>query len=110
MARGDILIRAANLLDTHREEIAQIECSDSGKPILETRLDIQSAIDALKYCGGTSPALLGGETQQGAGWKGHSRRIPCGVVAGIGAWVSNLLTCELKVCQLAQLIIQRPFL
>lgn len=86
MARGDILIRAANLLDTHREEIAQIECSDSGKPILETRLDIQSAIDALKYCGGTSPALLGGETQQGAGWKGHSRRIPCGVVAGIGAW------------------------
>ena len=31
-----------------REEIAYVETVDNGKPILESRIDIQSAIDALK--------------------------------------------------------------
>ena len=89
MERGNILIEAARLLDQYREEVAQVECVDNGKPIMEARFDITSAIDALKYCGGTVPALFGGETQQGTGYKGHSERVPCGLVGGIGAWPGN---------------------
>ena len=87
MDRGDVLRKTADLLDHYREDLAHVECVDTGKPICEARLDVQTAIDALKYCGGTAPALLGGETQSGSGWKGSSHRIPHGIVAGIGAWL-----------------------
>ena len=46
-----------------REDLAYVEVMDIGKPIIEARLDVQTGIDALKYCGGVSMALLGGETQ-----------------------------------------------
>jgi len=96
MNRGDVLRAAADLLNKYREEIAHVESTDSGKPILEARLDVQTAIDALKYCGGTSPALLAGETISGDGWKGSSHRIPCGIVAGIGAWKSVEINLQIK--------------
>ena len=63
MDRSDILRRAADLLDKYREDLAYVEVMDIGKPIIEARLDVQTGIDALKYCGGVSMALLGGETQ-----------------------------------------------
>ena len=66
MDRSDILRRAADLLDKYREDLAYVEVMDIGKPIIEARLDVQTGIDALKYCGGVSMALLGGETQSGA--------------------------------------------
>jgi len=84
--RGDILQEAAKLLEQNREELAIAECIDTGKPIIEARIDIGTAIDAMKWCGGTARALLAGETQAGDGWKGESIRVPCGIVGGIGAW------------------------
>lgn len=86
MDRSDILRRAADLLDKYREDLAYVEVMDIGKPIIEAKLDVQTGIDALKYCGGVSMALLGGETQTGAGWRGTSHRVPMGIVGGIGAW------------------------
>ena len=49
------------LLDARREELAYIEVMDIGKPIIEARADVQTAIDAMHYCGGNT-SLLSGET------------------------------------------------
>ena len=47
-------------------------------------MDVQSAIDSMKYHGGTIPALLNGEHVRGSGYRGTSDRLPLGIVAGIG--------------------------
>ena len=73
-------------MDQRRADLAFIEVMDTGKPIVEADPDVQSGINAFKYCGGVISALLGGETQNGSDWYGTSHRLPLGLVGGIGAW------------------------
>ena len=58
MDRGDVLRKCADLLDKYREEIAYTEVRDIAKPITEARFDVQSAIDSMKYHGGTAPGTF----------------------------------------------------
>ena len=83
--RGDVLRACAELLEKNREEIAYTEVRDIAKTINEARGDVQSAIDSMKYHGGTIPAVLNGEHVRGAGYRATSDRLPLGVVAGIGS-------------------------
>ena len=87
MDRGDVLRACAELLERNREEIAYTEVRDIAKTINEARMDVQSAIDSMKYHGGTIPAVLNGEHVRGAGYRATSDRLPLGVVAGIGSGV-----------------------
>src|SRR4051794_17037678 len=51
--RGRLLMRIANLLDKNKEEIAQLETLNNGKPIYETlNVDLPLAIDCLEYYAG----------------------------------------------------------
>jgi acyl-CoA reductase-like NAD-dependent aldehyde dehydrogenase len=51
--RGRILIRFAELLRTHQDELATLESLDAGKPIAAVqRQDIPAAIDTLAYYAG----------------------------------------------------------
>jgi betaine-aldehyde dehydrogenase len=84
--RGRILMRTAQLLREHRDEIAQLETLDAGKPIAETpEADVDSAIDCLEYFAGQASSLQG-EYQQVPGGFFYTRPEPLGVCAGIGAW------------------------
>jgi acyl-CoA reductase-like NAD-dependent aldehyde dehydrogenase len=47
--RGEIILRAALLLEQHREELAQLLTREMGKVIKEARGDIQTAIDFGKF-------------------------------------------------------------
>ena len=42
-----------------QEEVARVEVSDTGKPIWEARLDVQTAVDSLQYYGGLAANLSG---------------------------------------------------
>jgi betaine-aldehyde dehydrogenase len=85
--RGRVLHRAAELLRSRNDELAELETRDTGKPIQETRVvDVVSGADCFEYFAGVAQTLSGEHIDLGAQAFGYTRREPLGVVAGIGAW------------------------
>ena len=85
--RGRILRRAADILRSKNQELAELETRDTGKPIQETRVvDVISGADCFEYFAGVAPTLSGEHLDLGPQAFGYTRREPLGVVAGIGAW------------------------
>jgi betaine-aldehyde dehydrogenase len=85
--RARVLKRAADLLRSRNQELAELETRDTGKPIQETRVvDVASGADCLEYFAGLAQSLSGEHIDLGPGAFGYTRREPLGVVAGIGAW------------------------
>lgn len=84
--RGKVLYKAAQLLLEHKDELAELEVWDTGKPIAETTaVDIPSAVEALEYFAGLAASITGEHYQLGNDFA-YTKREPLGVVAGIGAW------------------------
>ncbi len=87
MERGRVLLKAASIMRRRRDELANIEVIDTGKPISETPYaDVDSAIDALEFFGGLAMDIRGDFHDLGATSMAYSIREPLGVCAGIGAW------------------------
>ena len=85
--RARILNRAAALLRSRNEELAQLETRDTGKPIQETRVvDVASGADCFEYFAALAQSLSGEHVDLGPTAFGYTRREPLGLVAGIGAW------------------------
>uniref|UniRef100_A0A7N8XXQ1 Aldehyde dehydrogenase 9 family, member A1b n=1 Tax=Mastacembelus armatus TaxID=205130 RepID=A0A7N8XXQ1_9TELE len=86
MERARIMIKAAHIIESRREEIAQMEVIDNGKSITEARLDVDSARLCIEYYAGLANTLAGQHVQLPGGSFAYTRREPLGVCAGIGAW------------------------
>jgi len=85
--RARVLRRAADLLRSRNQELAELETRDTGKPIQETRVvDVASGADCMEYFAGLAQQLSGEHIDLGPAAFGYTRREPLGVVAGIGAW------------------------
>jgi betaine-aldehyde dehydrogenase len=85
--RARVLRRAADILRSRNQELAELETRDTGKPIQETRVvDVASGADCFEYFAGLVQSLGGEHIDLGTGAFGYTRREPLGVVAGIGAW------------------------
>lgn len=86
-ARGRILRRAADLIRERNRELSELETLDTGKPIQETIVaDPASGADSLEFFGGiAATALNGSQIPLGGDWA-YTKRVPLGVVVGIGAW------------------------
>jgi betaine-aldehyde dehydrogenase len=86
-ARGRILRRAAEILRSRNQELAELETRDTGKPIQETAVvDVVSGAECFEYFAGVAQSLSGEHIDLGPQAFGYTRREPLGVVAGIGAW------------------------
>lgn len=85
-ARGRILHALSQKLREHRDELAELEMQDGGKPIAETpEADVDSGADCLEYFAGQA-ASIQGEYQEVDGGFFYTRPEPLGVVGAIGAW------------------------
>ena len=85
--RARVLRRAAQLLRSRNEELAELESRDTGKPIQETRVvDVISGAECYEYFASLAQSLSGEHIDLGSQAFGYTRREPLGVVAGIGAW------------------------
>ena len=69
-----------------RAIFAGMEALDTGRPIDETMLDLDSAIECFEYFSGVASSLAGQHIDMGQGNFAMTRREPLGVCAGIGAW------------------------
>jgi len=85
--RGRLLLRWADVIRAHREELAQIEAAEVGKPIRLARGDIQGIIELTEYCGTLAFDIHGDVFDRVASEDlAMVLREPIGVVAAIVPW------------------------
>lgn len=85
--RGHILLKWAELLKQHTDEIAELESLDAGKPIAAVlRQDFPAAIDTLIYYAGWADKIGGDVVNTRDDALTYTVREPVGVVAAIVPW------------------------
>src|SRR5580692_7009382 len=85
--RGHILLKWADLLKQHADEIIEIESLDAGKPISATlRQDFPAAVDTLTYYAGWADKISGDVISTRDDALTYTVREPVGVVAAIVPW------------------------
>jgi phenylacetaldehyde dehydrogenase len=91
--RGMVLYRLADLMDLHREELAQLETLQSGKLInLSRQFEVSMAANFLRYYAGWATKITGETISPslpsftGERYVAFTLREPVGVVAGIVPW------------------------
>jgi aldehyde dehydrogenase (NAD+) len=85
--RAEILYRAAEMLVRRKEDLAQDMTREMGKPLAETRGDVQEAIDMTYYMAGEGRRLFGQTTPSELRQKfAMTVRQPLGVCAMITPW------------------------
>lgn len=86
--RGEILDHAARLLSERREELARLLCLEVAKPLTAARVEINRAIQTIKFSA-VEARTLTGETivmdahPAGVGHTGWTIRVPVGVIGAI---------------------------
>lgn len=85
--RGEILLRAAQIMRARKNELGAIVTSEMGKVIAEGRGDVQEAIDFLEYIAGEGRRMFGETTPSELSNKFcMTVRQPMGVVGCIAPW------------------------
>lgn len=96
--RGRLLYRIAELLEKNREELAELETLNNGKPISETRnVDLPLAIDTFHYYAGLADKIHGETIPVNGNFFNYTLREPTGVVAQIIPWNFPLLMAAWKL-------------
>lgn len=84
--RGRLLQRLAALVGAAREELAQLETSDMGKPIGQARGDVDGAVATLLYNAGAADKIEGATIPLGRAVVDFTLLEPQGVTAHIVPW------------------------
>lgn len=91
--RQNLLLRLAQLVEDHGEQLAQLETLNNGKSILLSRLvEVQSSAEYLRYMAGWASKIRGDTLDvsiaipPGMSYQAFTRKEPVGVVAAITPW------------------------
>ena len=85
-ARGRILLRLADLVAAHKEELAALETADVGKPLKEARGDVDGVVSTLIYNAGAADKMEGATIPLGPSVVDFTLMEPLGVTAHIVPW------------------------
>lgn len=102
--RERVLLRYADLLEKHAEELAQLETLEQGKSINVARaFEVGSTLNWMRYTAGLTTKISGRTLDvsipvpQDARYTAYTRKEPIGVVAGIVPWNFPLMIGMWKV-------------
>jgi acyl-CoA reductase-like NAD-dependent aldehyde dehydrogenase len=93
------LLRLADRLEEHGEELAQLESLNVGKPIKHARDEIGFAADNMRFFAGAARCLEGraaGEYLRG--YTSIIRRDPIGVVGALAPWNNPMMFGVWDIC------------
>lgn len=97
-ARANILLRIADRMESHLEELAVAESWENGKPVRETlAADIPLAIDHFRYFAGVLRAQEGSLSELDDNTVAYHFHEPLGVVAQIIPWNFPILMAVWKL-------------
>ncbi len=96
--RAELLLKLADLIDEHTEELAQLESQNVGKPLAAARDEMPVCADNLRFFAGAARILEGRATgEYMAGYTSWIRREPIGIVGQIAPWNYPLMMAVWKV-------------
>ncbi len=96
--RGKVLWKLADLIMQNRQELAELETRDTGKPIRETMsIDIPMAADVFRYFAGAATKIHGETIPVNGNFFHYTVREPVGVLGLIVPWNFPLLIASRKV-------------
>ena len=96
--RGRLLLRLADKIEEHAEELAQLESLDTGHPIRDSRaLDVPRTAACFRYFGGIADKIEGAVIPVEAGFLNYVQRKPIGVVGQIVPWNFPLMFTSWKM-------------
>jgi aldehyde dehydrogenase (NAD+) len=95
--RGRMINKLADLIESHIDELAELETLDNGKPINESRQgDLPLVIDCLRYYAGWADKIHGQTIPVRGRYFCYTRREPVGVVGQIIPWNFPMLMVAWK--------------
>ncbi|HEX4348039.1 MAG TPA: aldehyde dehydrogenase family protein [Vicinamibacterales bacterium] len=95
--RGRILFAIARVLRDRANELAELECRNSGKPIVEAEFDIEDAATCFEYYGGLATKIHGEVLPVPDNAISLALREPIGVAGQIVPWKYPLLMAAWKL-------------
>jgi 1-pyrroline dehydrogenase len=96
--RSELLFKLAQILEENAEELAQIESSNVGKPLMVSRDEMPFSADNLRFFAGAARVLEGKSAGEYVkGYTSMIRREPIGIVAGICPWNYPLMMAVWKM-------------
>lgn len=96
--RAAVLLKLADVLEEHADELAAIESRNVGKPLPYARDEVPICADNLRFFAGAARVLEGksaGEYMRG--YTSFVRREPLGIVGGIAPWNYPLMMAVWKL-------------
>jgi aldehyde dehydrogenase (NAD+) len=84
--RSRMLFRIAQANRDRAEELADLESRDNGKPLRQSRTDVQVAARYFEFFGGIADKIMGQTIPLGPGFLDYTVREPIGVSAQIVPW------------------------
>jgi aldehyde dehydrogenase (NAD+) len=95
--RGIMMNRLADLIESHIDELAELETLDNGKPISESRnADLPLVIDCFRYYAGWADKIHGQTIPIRGNYFCYTRREPVGVAGQIIPWNFPMLMVAWK--------------
>ncbi|MFT4561895.1 MAG: aldehyde dehydrogenase (NAD+) [Gammaproteobacteria bacterium] len=96
--RGRLIMKLADKLEDHFDELTELESLDTGHPIADTRrLDLPRTLLNFRYFGGLADKIDGRQVPVEPGFLNVVKRQPVGVVGQIVPWNFPLMFCSWKL-------------
>lgn len=96
--RSRLIYKLADLMEENKEELAQLDTLDNGKPIRETtNADVPLAIEHFRYYAGWSTKIVGQTIPVQGNFFNYTRHEALGVVGQIIPWNFPLLMAAWKL-------------
>lgn len=96
--RGHLIYTLANLIEEHKEDLAQLETLDNGKPINEARaIDLPATIDQFRYFAGWTTKIMGQTIPVSGPFFNYTKHEPVGVTGQIVPWNFPLMIASWKM-------------
>ncbi|MCO7246706.1 aldehyde dehydrogenase family protein [Halomonas sp. Mc5H-6] len=84
--RSEWLLRFADTIEAHQEQLARLECADTGKPMTQAKGDIAACARYFRFYGGAADKLHGETIPFETDFAVMTLREPYGVCAQIIPW------------------------
>lgn len=95
--RGELLYRLAETVDGAAKDLAALDASETGRPVLDCEEDIGAATSILRYFAGAADKLQGATMSVQPGYNARTQYEPFGVVAAIVPWNYPLYNACVKL-------------
>lgn len=96
--RGRLLLKLADAMEAHFDELAELESLDTGHPVRDAKmLDVPRSAACVRYFGGMADKVFGSVVPTDPGFLNYVLREPVGIVGGIIPWNFPMLSFVWKL-------------